>query len=194
MGVCVPYPPFSVGMNDLKETPDEKNVPALENQAATQDRFPGAHGHQGRSQGPGPSPAEGAEEAQHLTCPAAAPRGSRRLSRRQRLRASALFEEAFNGGRRCHGRLLVMWMRTGPGASLRLGVVASRRAFRRSVDRSRAKRLLREAYRLNRSLLSGAVDVVLVGRRDILTASRQDVERDLMAVAARAGLVRGGRR
>jgi ribonuclease P protein component len=85
-----------------------------------------------------------------------------------------------------------MWLRRGEGASLRLGVVASRRSFRRAVDRARAKRLLREAYRLNRDRLCGDCDVILVARRDILQAKRQDVEKDLLEAAGKAGIRRAG--
>jgi len=60
----------------------------------------------------------------------------------------------------------------------RCGVIASKRTFRRAVDRNRAKRLLREAFRLDRESLPCACDLVLVARKWILscdiTAVRQD--------------------
>jgi ribonuclease P protein component len=84
---------------------------------------------------------------------------------------------------------MVMWLACGDAAALRLGVVASKRSFHEAVERSRAKRLLREAYRLNRFRFSGRQDVILVARRAILKAARQDVERDLMALAEKAGMV-----
>jgi ribonuclease P protein component len=58
------------------------------------------------------------------------------------------------------------------------------------VDRSRAKRLLREAYRLNRFRLDGERDIVLVARGNILKASRRDVEKEFVRLAQKAGLVR----
>lgn len=112
----------------------------------------------------------------------------KRFSRKQRLRDSRLFREAFDGGRSYPGRFLVLWLRSGEDASLRLGVVASKRTFRRAVDRARAKRLLREAFRLNRDRLDGAYDVVLVARRRILEVKCPAVERDLLVVAKRAGI------
>lgn len=83
---------------------------------------------------------------------------------------------------------MVLWVRRGTGANRRLGVVASRRSFRRAVDRGRAKRLLREAYRLNRQFLHGDLDVILLARPAILAAGIKDVEKDFLIVARRAGL------
>ncbi len=112
----------------------------------------------------------------------------RRLRRHQRLTSTAEFEETYAQGKSGATRTLVMWLRHGPGASLRLGVVASR-VIGNAVHRSRAKRRLREAWRLNRSRFKGEVDVVLVARRSILTAPWQDVNDDLLRLAKRAGLL-----
>lgn len=84
---------------------------------------------------------------------------------------------------------MVMWVRASDDAALRLGVVAAKRSFHDAVERSRAKRLLREAYRLNRFRFSGRKDVVLVARRAILEVDRRAVERDLLALAEKIGLI-----
>lgn len=112
----------------------------------------------------------------------------RRLRRCQRLTDLADFEETYAQGCSGAARTLVMWLRTGPGASLRLGVVASR-VIGNAVKRNRAKRRLREAWRLNRHRFHGEMDVVLVARRSILTAPWQEVNDDLIRLAKRAGLL-----
>ena len=134
-----------------------------------------------------PAPAEQQEQG-----PVEEHRPDVRLSRDQRVLQSRVFKEAFDRGPHHAGRLMVMWLAGGNEAALRLGVVASKRSFHRSPDRARAKRLLREAYRLNRHRFSGNWDVILVARRPILGASRQDVERDLMALAGKAGMTGKG--
>lgn len=129
------------------------------------------------------------------TCPAASPGEGkvrdidRGLGRHQRLRESALFREAFDRASGQAGRYVVFWYRSAPGAARRLGVVASKRTFPRAVDRSRAKRMLREAYRLNRHRVDAGCDVVLVARRRILDARLADIERDLLAVVTKSGLL-----
>lgn len=112
----------------------------------------------------------------------------RRLRRHQRLTSAEDFEETYAQGKSGAARTLVMWLRHGPGASLRLGVVASR-VIGNAVHRNRAKRRLREAWRLNRNRFKGDVDVILVARRAILTASWKDVNDDLIRLARRGGLL-----
>lgn len=115
--------------------------------------------------------------------------GSQRLRPAERLRSSALFEETYAGGRRFAGRRMVLWLRTGPDAALRLGVVTGRR-IGKAVVRNRARRRLRELFRRNRSRLYGAADVVLVARPGCAEAPWSELTAEFLALAARAGLLR----
>ncbi len=114
---------------------------------------------------------------------------SQRLPRKQRLIRSSQFEEAYAQNRKFVGRFMVLWLRQGEDASLRLGVVASRKVGK-AVERNRAKRRLREVFRLNRHALEGTVDVVLVARRTIVKAKWEDIKEDLLSLLKRAGLLR----
>jgi len=115
------------------------------------------------------------------------------LSRGQRITDKAVFRQAFQQGKRRAGKLLVMWIREGSDARLRLGVIASKKTFNRSVDRSRAKRLLREGYRTVRSSFREGADIVLVARRSMLDAGMSDVQAELMRLAAETGMLRCGK-
>jgi ribonuclease P protein component len=97
-----------------------------------------------------------------------------------------LFQEAFRQNRKQVGRYVVLWSRAGEDAGCRLGVVASRKVGN-SVARSRAKRRMREWFRLNRHRILGNEDVILVARRGILTAGHEGVCSDFEEVFSRAG-------
>jgi len=113
-----------------------------------------------------------------------------RLDRAQRLTRSALFHEAYAQGRRQFGRFMVLWLRSGEDAALRLGVVTGRKVGE-AVERNRARRRLREVYRRHRHLFAGARDVVVVARRAILEASWTELSEELLTLARRAGLTGG---
>lgn len=60
----------------------------------------------------------------------------------------AKYKSVFDRGRSHRGRLVVAWSLKTDDASQMAGVVVSKRTFHDAVDRNRAKRLMREAYRL----------------------------------------------
>ena len=113
-----------------------------------------------------------------------------RLPRRRRLTESCHFREAFDQSRKFAGRCMILWIRGGRGADLRVGAVASSRSFRRSVDRSRARRFLREAFRRIRYRLHGEVDLVLLARPALLASRANDREKELLDLAKRAGILK----
>lgn len=108
------------------------------------------------------------------------------LPARLRVKRAGLFQEAFGQGRKQVGRYLILWSRSGEDAAKRLGVVASRKVGN-SVARSRAKRRLRELYRLNQHQISGSEDVILVARHSILNAKPDALRQDFETVFSRAG-------
>ena len=110
------------------------------------------------------------------------------LCRKQRLQRTAQFRETYDQNRRWHGRHMVLFLRAAPDASLRLGVVASKKVGN-APERARAKRRLRDAFRRNRARFTASTDdVVLVARRSILTAPWPNLVAELLNLAAQAGL------
>ncbi|MGA0332645.1 MAG: ribonuclease P protein component [Kiritimatiellia bacterium] len=105
---------------------------------------------------------------------------------RLRVKRAALFQEAYAQGQKTVGRYAVLWLRQGEDAAGRLGVVASKKVGN-SVQRSRAKRRLREWYRINRHRLCGPEDFILVARRSILEVPQPALDADLQLLFSRAG-------
>src|SRR2546423_7412709 len=84
------------------------------------------------------------------------------------------------GQRLVNGCLIANWMRLPEGSTSRLGVITSRK-IGHAVVRSRARRLLREAFRLHQNDLAQPLDLVLVARPSIAGKGLADVERDFLS-------------
>jgi len=84
-----------------------------------------------------------------------------------RVRKRAEFLEIQGQGARVNGDCLVFIVKRRPeGAPLRLGITASRK-IGGAVQRSRARRLIREAFRAVFSELPSALDIVVIVRRPL---------------------------
>lgn len=108
--------------------------------------------------------------------------------------APAGYRSTFDNGESLASRFFVMWFhRVSDGAEGQVGTVASKKTFHDAVQRNRARRLLREAYRRNRPSLVAGVRIILVGRRRILEATSQEVSEDFRRTCRKAGLWEEGK-
>jgi ribonuclease P protein component len=68
----------------------------------------------------------------------------------------------------------------------RIGITVTRK-IGNSVERNRARRLLREAFRKNKWLAPKGVDIVINVKRSLVEAGYREVEAELVALLKRAG-------
>lgn len=113
----------------------------------------------------------------------------RRLGRASRIKQGRDFARLRQAGQRAVlGCLIANWLRLPGGTRSRLGVVVGRKVGG-SVVRSRAKRLLRESFRLHQHEFAEPLDLVLVARPSIAGQNFAAVEKDFLGVLRRAGLM-----
>jgi ribonuclease P protein component len=93
------------------------------------------------------------------------------------------------GDRLVLGCLIANWRRLPSESRARLGVITSGK-LGNAVVRSRARRLLREAFRLHQHDFAGPLDLVLVARASIRDKSLAGVEKDFLTVMRKAGLLK----
>jgi len=93
------------------------------------------------------------------------------------------------GQRLAAGCLIANWTASPAGSGSRLGVITSRK-LGSAVTRSRARRLLRETFRLHQHDLRQPVRMVLVARSSILGKQRAEVERDFLSALRKAKLLK----
>lgn len=87
------------------------------------------------------------------------------LPRSSRLHLKNDFQKVIHGGVRLQYNGLILWWRSGsePNRPARFAVVVSRK-LGTAVVRNRTKRLLREAFRLNRKNIKLGIDLILSPR------------------------------
>jgi ribonuclease P protein component len=94
-----------------------------------------------------------------------------------------------DGQRLITGCLIANWRCLEPQAQSRVGVITSGK-IGNAVVRSRARRLLREVFRLHQHDLVKPVDMVLIARSSVRDKGLAQVEKDFLTTLRKAGLLK----
>lgn len=86
-----------------------------------------------------------------------------------------MFEQAFRSSDKA---LTALARASQPAQGARLGLAISKKCARRSVDRQRIKRLIRESFRQTRQQLP-AMDIVVMCRPAVLSMSNHEISKAL---------------
>lgn len=109
---------------------------------------------------------------------------------RKYLRDTGEFQHVYRNGKRYEGVLISAFVIENQELSQRLGVTASKKALGKAVQRNRAKRLLREAFRSNGALLGQLArnyDWVLNAKMAVLSQKADAPRQELKGIIEKVG-------
>jgi ribonuclease P protein component len=106
-----------------------------------------------------------------------------RFTAAEHVRKRSDFELIYQTGFKRSGRLMTLFTREREAGAARLGIAATRK-MGGAVERNRAKRVVREVFRHHKP--PGAIDVVVVPRREMLDAPYERVEAEFRSLLLRS--------
>jgi len=160
----------------------KENISTKQPPTSKETRISGANGDQKRTRRHKTSPSQRTQEIN----------GSALLDLRfpkaNRLRKPSEFRRVYTTGRRIEGRFMTIFILPSETEFQRLGITASKKAIGNAVQRNRAKRLLREAFRLSKTELDELTvkfDWVLNARRGLLKVKLETPLKEFQQILAK---------
>ena len=91
------------------------------------------------------------------------------------IRSSRDFQNVYSSGKSYANRYLVMYVLKNELGNCRLGISVSKKVGN-SVVRHRLSRLIRESFRLNKSMFNSGLDIIVIARAGAKDRSFKEIE------------------
>ena len=111
---------------------------------------------------------------------------SEKFPKTDRILKRDTFRRVYEEGRKIHFSYFTAFVLTKQTPRPRIGITTTRK-MGNSVERNRARRLVREAFRKNKWLVPNGVDIVINVKRALVEAAYRDFEDEFIAFLQRVG-------
>ena len=126
---------------------------------------------------------------QNITGQALIKWGKATFSQDERLLKGHQFRFLKTGGNAKIGKLMVLSYAQAPDGIRRLGIIVSKKFDKKAVDRKRATRLIREAYRLIKSNVRDDVWIVVIARKHLHNKKAFEVQQEMLNLLKQENLL-----
>ena len=99
------------------------------------------------------------------------------------------FRRAYYKGNTAPGSKVVVYVVKNRLGVNRLGLTVSKKKIRKSVERNRCKRLMREAFRILSPQVKGGLDFVVAAKSACMTATCAEVTEDMHRIFEKLGVL-----
>ncbi len=106
------------------------------------------------------------------------------------LRKNYEFARVYRRGKHHKSRNLTLYVLENGDSGKRLGITVSRKSYGRSVDRNRARRLVRESYRIFEEGIAKNKDMVFVIRKNNKVPSFDEIRDETEYLLKKSGLIK----
>ena len=114
----------------------------------------------------------------------AMPEPSQRFARSDRILKRETFKRVYEQGRKFTAKYFTAFVLSNPATQTRIGITTTRK-IGSAVERNRARRLVREAYRRNKVLVPSGLDIVVNPKRSLVEAVFGDFEVEFVSFLGR---------
>ena len=111
---------------------------------------------------------------------------SEKFPKADRILKRDVFRRVYEQGRKTQFRYFTAFVLVNLTEGTRIGITTTRK-MGNSVERNRARRLVREAFRRNKWLVPQGVDIVINAKRSLTDAAYSDFESEFITFLQRAG-------
>lgn len=110
---------------------------------------------------------------------------SGKFPKTDRILKRGLFRHVYEQGRKVQSRYFTAFVLAKQDDGVRIGITTTRK-IGNAVQRNRARRLIREAFRRNKWLAPNGVDIVINVKRPLVEAHYRDLEGEFITFLQRA--------